>query len=185
VLTALRDLALGIVVLGGVALGVYHGVVSVIDSGALPLWPLLALLVFPLLRMGPAARSAAGHSHGDDLATVRRHEAGHVVAGRAVGGRIRSARVSRWSGSGWVDWDPPQWPIRDAAGAQAQLTFLMAGELAAGNSEGCGYDRASVEHFLRAVPAGQRGRVRSAASSHARRIVSSRRAEIDRVARRL
>jgi hypothetical protein len=185
-MTMVKDVAIGIVIISSLAAGIYFIVISAIDSGVIPLWPLVILILIPLGRLfGPREmRSASGHSHGNDMDTLRLHEAGHVVAGKAVGGKIKSVTVSPWTG-GWVEWNPPKWPITDAEGAQSQITFLLAGELAAGSREGCNYDRASVEYFLRKIPSGQRESTRRAATRHAQQIVSSKRSEINRVARRL
>ena len=146
---------------------------------------LVAALVVALLLGGgvkvATSRTVAGHAHGGTRARIATHEAGHVVAARAVGGRVLDARMSNHDG--YVSWDMSH---RDLAEEVASnLTFLKAGEIAAGSGEGCGSDRAAYRQELRRLPSNVRGKVRSHAESHARRIVRSRQGEIRKVAEKM
>jgi len=128
---------------------------------------------------GPGA--VLGHSHGGTRARIATHEAGHVVGARGVGGRVTSAWLT--NDEGHVSWDMPHRDLEDEV--RSNLTFLIAGEYAAGTGQGCGGDRDSYRRQLRRLPTEDRSRVRSTANRDARRIVSSNRGEIRRVAERL
>jgi hypothetical protein len=124
------------------------------------------------------SRAVAGHAHGGTRARIATHEAGHVVAARAVGGRVTSARMDDHGGR--VQWDMSSRNLVDEI--TSNVAFLRAGELAAGTRSGCGGDRASVKQQLRRLPSGQRGVVLRAGEQKARQIVRSRSGEIARVA---
>jgi hypothetical protein len=126
------------------------------------------------------ARGLAGHAHGGNRALVAQHEAGHAVAARALGGRVRSAEVYR-NGGGLVTWDMPA----NLSSPQNNVTFLLAGQYAAGTRAGCGGDQATIRSELRKVPRADRAAVQRAADRRARQIVSSRQGEIRRVAAKL
>lgn len=123
-----------------------------------------------------------GHVHGRGSGLRRliaKHEAGHAVAARALGGQVLSATVS---------------PTGDAGLVQARfhendpvkvIAFLKAGQYAVGTSSGAGADDAAIRAELRTVPREDRSRVRREAERTARRIVSSRSGEIRRDAARL
>lgn len=128
-----------------------------------------------------ARQMVAGHAHGGTRARIAVHEAGHVVAARAVGGRVLKARMS--DHDGYVQWDMSGRDLEREV--QSNLTFLKAGEVAAGTGAGCGSDRDAYRQELRRLPSEARGKVRSRADSEARRIVSSRSGEIRRVAEKL
>jgi hypothetical protein len=133
-------------------------------------------------RRGGRTSAVVGHSHGSQRSTIATHEAAHVVAARAVGGTVTSARMNDHGGR-------VQWTMRDPNSLVVEVTqnvaFLRAGEYAAGDDGGCGGDRVSVRQQLRRLPSGQRGVVRRAGEQRARQIVSSRSGEIARVADRL
>ena len=133
-------------------------------------------------RRGSRTSAVVGHSHGDERATIAVHEAGHVVAARAVGGTVTSARMNDHSGR--VKWTAPD-PNSLVTEVTQNVAFLRAGEYAAGDDGGCGGDRSSVKQQLRRLPSGQRSVVRRAGEQRARQIVSSRSGEIARVAERL
>lgn len=131
------------------------------------------------MRGGGRGRSGvAGHVHGGARSTIATHEAGHVVGARAVGGRVLSARMTDHGGR--VEWDMTSRSIVDEV--TSNVTFLRAGEYAAGTRSGCGGDRSSVRQQLRRLPSGQRGVVLRAGEQRARQIVRSRSGEIARVA---
>jgi hypothetical protein len=131
---------------------------------------------------GSGTAGIAGHAHGDDRPRIATHEAGHVVAARAQGGTVTSARMS--NSGGRVQWSMPD-PGSTAIEVTQNVAFLRAGEFAAGRDGGCGADRSSVRRELRRLPSGQRGVVLRAGEQRARQIVSSRSGEIARVAARL
>lgn len=129
-----------------------------------------------------AGRSVAvrGHAHGTGARQeVAVHEAGHVAAARALGGRVRSATVSRDGHSGLVQATLP------TGDSQAAITFLAAGKFAAGTSRGASADDDLIRRELRRLPTGDRSRVRRDAERDARRIVSSHAGRIRRDAARL
>lgn len=121
-----------------------------------------------------AGRAATGHFHGGRGMSHTRamHEAGHYVAGRAVG-----ASVAMRS-DGDVD-------ARGLPNAKAQIIFLLAGGIAAGTGSGCSGDYANARRALQEYPLGERDRMWARAQAEARRIVASNRGEIRRVAERL
>lgn len=123
-----------------------------------------------------------GHAHGATGSRLRRkiakHEAGHAVAARALGGRVVSAVVYDGGQGGLVQARLPSEP-------QAAVTFLLAGQYAVNSSEGAGADNDLIRKVLREVPSRDRAQVKTDAKKHARRIVSSRRGEIRRDARQL
>jgi hypothetical protein len=141
----------------------------------------LAFLIWTSLPGG--ARAVPGHSHSGTRARVARHEAGHVVAARAVNGRVTSAALHS-TGGGLVQWYHRSHPGEEKL-RQHNITFLLAGEYAAGTGAGCSGDRSAVRSELRRLPSKDRGRVMSRAKSDARRIVSARSGEINRIAKRL
>lgn len=121
-----------------------------------------------------------GHAHGAGARQeVATHEAGHVAAGRALGGRIRSATVSSDGRSGLVH---VTLPTEDPGAA---IAFWRAGALAAGTSRGASADDDLIRRELRGVPARDRRRVRRDAERAARRIVSRHASAIRRDAARL
>lgn len=143
---------------------------------------LLALIVLAVwcLCSGKSrtGRVAHGHVHSGRRPLVARHEAGHYVAARAVGGRVHSAELTAGnSPSGLVQATVPD--------ARASITFLMAGRAAAGTRSGCSADDAQVRRELREFPSAERSKVRRECERDARRIVSSSRGEIRRIANRL
>lgn len=124
-----------------------------------------------------ATRTATGHAHVGPLSLSARHEAGHMVAARYVGGHVTSAQLYR-DGGGFVQARIPDKP-------QSVVTFLLAGALAAGTDRGAEDDFAAVDRELSEVPIGERSRVLRDARADARRIVSRRAEEIARDAERL
>lgn len=174
--------ALGLAVAGGLLLALGTRVPGMSGGAAL----LLILGGLALLVVRRASTGAPGHGHGHTRESVARHEAGHVVAARAVGGRVLSARVDDggWlSGpSGRVEWDMSGRPLR--AEVEGNVAFLAAGRHA-GPGSGCSGDMAAIDRQIRRLPAAQRSAVRRAGESRARQIVSSRRGEIARTAARL
>lgn len=137
---------------------------------------LLAVSGVAVLSWSPR-RGVAGHSHPGPLTRSARHEAGHVVAARRLGGKVLSARLRR-NGGGFVD-------ARIPDGPGPAVTFLLAGQIAAGTKQGAGLDDAAVAAELRGVPAGERGRVLRKATREAHRVVSAEAAEIAEVAEHL
>lgn len=143
-------------------------------AGAALLAVIGGLLVLTVARpavgrvVGGRAVDVTGHAHGPGLIEV--HEAGHVAAARALGGRVRSAEV--WAGGGLVR------AVLPDSSPQTAVTFLLAGKRAAGTSTGASADDAEIRRELRGVP--NAGAVYRAADSRARSIVSSRRGQIER-----
>lgn len=122
-------------------------------------------------------RSVSVHGHAHGPRAVHKHEAGHAVAARALGGSVISAEVYD-NGGGLVQAYIPSGPLPAA-------TFLYAGQIAAGTTAGAGADNDLIRRELRELPSAERDRVRAQARRDARRIVNSRSGEIRRDAARL
>jgi hypothetical protein len=120
-------------------------------------------------------RYVAGHAHGERK-LISRHEAGHAVVARAVGGRVRSATMT--DNDGLVRARIPDDPVKVVA-------FLAAGRYAAGTGRGCSADYAAIRKELRGVPSKHRGQVKCDGLRLARRTVAARSGEIRRSAARL
>lgn len=128
---------------------------------------------------GGRSVTVRGHAHvhkGGGPHRASRHEAGHAAAARGVGGKVRSARVFS-DGTGLVNATVPD--------ARSAITFLLAGQIANGSTEGAGADNALVRRTLREFPARERSSVLAGATQEARRIVRQRSGQIDRDARTL
>jgi hypothetical protein len=127
--------------------------------------------------------SVQGHAHGSGSSSalrrkIARHEAGHAVAARAVGGSVISATLYAGESGGLVQARLPGDP-------KAALIFLHAGQAAVSSSEGAGADNDLFRKVAREVPSKDRGRVSAEAKREARRIASSRSGEINSYARKL
>jgi Peptidase M50B-like len=144
-------------------------------------WLVGALAVAALLTAG-GRLAIGGHLHGGPRSVVARHEAGHVVAARAVGGRVKSAQVYG-NGGGLVRWTGIHGSEREQV--VANIAFLRAGAYAAGTREGCSGDDASVRQMLKYLPPAERSAALREGEAQGRRIVASRQGEIARVADRL
>lgn len=129
-------------------------------------------------RAGSGRRRLHGHGHGGDRPTIARHEAGHAAAARAVGGRVTSAVMYSGERGGLVQARIPDGPL-------PAVTFLMAGEIAAGTSRGTAGDRAAIRKELRGLSGSDAARVRRTATRDARRIVRRAAGRIDSDARTL
>ena len=116
-----------------------------------------------------SGRAVVRHAHGDRR-TIAWHEAGHVVAARAVGGRGHSAVASDTEGL-------VQATVPDV---RASVTFLRAGRYAAGTRRGCWGDEQAERAELRDVPRADRGQLVRDADRDARRIVRQHRGQIRR-----
>ena len=128
------------------------------------------------------SRVPSGHAHSGTRARVAKHEAGHVVAARRVGGRVKSADVYA-GGGGLVTWTGINGSEREQV--VANIAFLRAGRYAAGTGAGCSGDDAAVRQMLRYLPTTDRAAAQRAGEAEARRIVSSNRGEIRRIANHL
>jgi hypothetical protein len=135
-----------------------------------------------IVRSKPKGGGVTGHVHGGRRSVVARHEAGHVVAARAVGGRVRSADIHT-DGGGLVTWEMTAQPLDEEV--RSNITFLRAGQYAAGTGEGCRPDQRSVTRQVRRLPSSERAAALRDGEREARRIVSGRRGEIRRIARHL
>jgi hypothetical protein len=135
--------------------------------GALALAP-TAIRVHGWLGGGARASSGrmmVGHGHGGARAQIIEHEAGHIAAGRRLGGRETEVRVS--DTEGYVSVELP--PTGSLAGdVQADVTFWLAGAEGARSSAGAGHDRDLAAKRLRDLPPSERGAVRRAAQRDAR-----------------
>jgi len=144
----------------------------------------VAVLVVALARGGAgrlAGRSVSvgGHAHGPNgRAVIARHEAGHAAAARAVGGSVTSARVYPGESGGLVQ-------ARIPVGALPAVTFLLAGQIAAGTTDGADADDAAIRRELRGLPGRDRTRVRRQAGADAHRIVTAHATRIGHDAERL
>lgn len=140
-------------------------------------WAAVLGAVLALLVAGRSAtrseRMATGHVHGGRRATIARHEAGHAAAARALGGRVESAVVYPGERGGMVYARIPDGPL-------PAVTFLAAGEMAAGTSAGCGGDQAEVRRELRGLPSAERARIVRQGRADARRIVRRQSSRIRR-----
>lgn len=144
--------------------------------GVLVVVGLLALLVKAGGGRTTSGRMVSGHAHSGPSRTIARHEAGHAVAARALGGRVVSATADRHGG--YVRATIPN-------SSRAAITFWLAGRRAAGTGAGCSADDALVRRELRQVPRGERGQVFRDADRDALRIVNQHRGQIRRDAGRL
>jgi hypothetical protein len=122
-----------------------------------------------------AGRVVTGHGHGARK-FIARHEGGHAVAAKAVGGRVTSAWMTDSEGA--VSARIPNDPT-------SRVAFAAAGRYAVGSGRGCSDDDAAIRRILREVPSKQRGQVRRDGIRLARRITSSRSGEIKAYARKL
>ena len=127
-------------------------------------------------------RAKTGHIHGGTRQVMATHEAGHVVAARALGATVKSARIV--GAEPGVDWSGSRGNTPEQIATDV-ITFMHAGRVAAGTGRGCSGDQKAIREQLSYVPAKDRARVRRTALAQAERIVSSRRGEIRRVARQL
>ena len=144
-------------------------------------WLVAALVVAGLLTT-TGRLAIGGHLHAGTRSTTARHEAGHVVAARAVGGRVKSAQV-HGNGGGLVRWTGIHGSEREQV--VANIAFLRAGRYAAGTGEGCGGDDESVRKMLKYLPPAERSAALREGEAQGRRIVASRQGEINKVADRL
>lgn len=119
-----------------------------------------------------------GHAHGPASTSTRRliakHEAGHAVAARALGGKVVSAEVYDDGEGGMV------WARLPSNSAEDAVAFLLAGQIAAGTSRGSSADNAAIRAELRTVKGSERSQVRRDATRSARRIVSKNSGQIRR-----
>jgi hypothetical protein len=120
-----------------------------------------------------AGHGGVAHVHGGQREDIARHEAGHAVAARAVGGRVTSARIYSGDRGGLVQTRLPQGPL-------PAVTFLIAGQIAAGTTTGAGADNAAIRRELRGMSGGDARRVRTQATRDATRILARRSSEVDR-----
>jgi hypothetical protein len=167
----MRNLAAVAVLVVGLLLARHHG-------GILVAALVLAWLLAGSGSSGPAlagGRYVAGHAHGQRK-FIARHEGGHAVAAKAVGGQVTSAWLT--DDEGLVRARIPDDPVKVVA-------FLAAGRAAVSSGRGCSADDAAIRAELRSVPSAQRGQVRRDGVRLARRITSSRAGEVNRVAARL
>lgn len=142
-----------------------------------------AIVVAAVLWVGTApgspapagARYVSGHSHGLRK-FIAKHEGGHVVAAKAVGGRVTSAWMT--DDEGLVQARIPDEPVKVVA-------FLAAGRAAVNSGRGCSADDAEIRKELRRVPSRDRAQVKRDGLRLARRITSSRSGEVKRFADRL
>lgn len=162
---------------------IYGDVLPHLD-GINPLLPgsIAVAVILLVLRARSGRVSVVGHIHGGTRQRTARHEAGHWVAAKAVGGRPTSATIHN-NGGGFVSWTGTQGSDRQQV--VAAVAFLDAGRRALGSSEGCSGDKNSIRATLRYLPSAERSAARREGEAWARRIVSSRSGEIRRVAARL
>lgn len=134
--------------------------------------PIVVGLLHLTARSGLSGRMVAVAGHGHDRATIARHEAGHAAAARALGGRVRSARITNHGGLVMATL-----PTSDS---QAAVTFWLAGQVAAGTPHGSGADNQLIRRELRGLPSAERRQVLRASTADANRIVRSHAGRIDR-----
>lgn len=138
----------------------------------------IGFIVWCLCSKGGGGKPVPGHFHGGNRRQVARHEAGHYVATKAVGGRVHSAELSDGNRPSGMVWST-------LPNARADIVFLMAGRSAGGSGSGCAGDDQLIARTLREFPARDRGRIRRMCQAEADRIVASRGGEIRRIADRL
>lgn len=142
---------------------------------------LAASIASPVPALGGRYVAVHGHAHGTSSnyrRKIAKHEAGHAIAAKAVGGSVLSATLYAGEGGGLVQARLPNDP-------KAALIFLHAGQAAVNSSEGASADNDEFRKVLREVPSKDRSRVKAEAKREARRIVSSRSGEISSYARKL
>jgi hypothetical protein len=176
----LRQLAIGVAIVGAAWLGVLAGIGWLIEGGAASLigttgaWLLLALVVgVPALVLGARVRTRARciggarmvlHTRGnDDVEVAAWHEAGHVRLARRVGGSVSGAAVyPDGSGVTWLSLP------RGATPAQ-QIAVDVAGEVASGTAAGCGSDHRYRDRVLAKLPSRDRANTSAEGYALARR----------------
>lgn len=136
----------------------------------------LFLIVRSFFRMHTpvGGRMMTGHGHGTNL--IRTHEGGHYVAAKEMGGSVTSATVT--SNGGLVRARIPNKP-------ENAIAFWLAGQYAAGTSEGASEDNRLIRKELNRLPKDQRKAVEEKGKRMARSIVNSNGGAIKKVARRL
>jgi hypothetical protein len=132
----------------------------------------LALMVATRARVGAGAGRVA-HVHGGLRGEIARHEAGHAVAARALGGKVLSAQIYRGDRGGLVQ-------ARIPAGPLPAVTFLLAGQVAAGTTRGADADNAEIRRELRGLPRAEQRHITRTATRDARRIVARHGARLRR-----
>lgn len=171
--------ALGCVVLGVVLLGkaaaTYNGFGTLLAAGIA--LGAVALLVVLRTAFSSIGGREIGHSHAGPRRAAARHEAGHVVVTRAVGGHVSSAWI-RNDGSGLVRGSLPDNP-------EKEIAALLAGQLAEGSSVGAGWDNAAINSRLKRLPANQRAGVLSRAKGRARSALFWRGGQVTSIENRL
>lgn len=155
--------------------GGFTGVRSLLIVAAVVLVVTVFLAVLP----SGARSTVTGHGHGDTRRSIARHEAGHALAARQLGGRVRSARMYSGTRGGLVQATLPN------GSPLAVVTFLVAGQIAAETSEGSGGDNHHIRQELRGLPSAQARRIRSQATRDARRMVARNPGQLNRDAARL
>lgn len=179
----------GLVAFAGAVVAVRAGVLDSFVAAAAPVVGVLVVVVAVGAagsRAGfsgrmPAGRSVSvgGHAHGryssgGERRVIARHEAGHVAAARALGGKVVSAEVYDGNEGGLVRAQLP------GCGPGPSITFLRAGRYAAGTSRGASADMSSERRLLREIPRAQRAQLSRACDQDAHRIVRASRAAIRR-----
>lgn len=120
-----------------------------------------------------AARSTARTVHFDagEWKVAAAHEAGHLAAFKAAGGRNLRGRIYR-DGSGWASADlPPDVSVQD------DVAIDYAGGYGAGEWTGCGSDLAGARKRLGGVGWFQRGSIEADARRLARKSVGGGRTD--------
>jgi hypothetical protein len=167
----MRSIAAVAVLVAGLLLARHHG-------GILVAALVIAYFLGKSGTSSPAlagGRYVTGHAHGERK-QVAKHEAGHAVAAKAVGGYVKSAWMT--DDQGLVHARMPNDPVK-------RVAFYAAGRAAVSSGRGCSDDDAAIRGVLGEVPSKHRGQVKREGIRLARQIVSSRRGEIRRYAARL
>lgn len=111
------------------------------------------------------------------MKTTARHEAGHAIVARKLGGYVYKV-VIRPDGSGTTY-------VKKMGSLVEEVAVTYAGEYAAGTSRGCSGDHALTRAYLRMAPNSERARVHREGKALARRMVSRHSGAINSMANKL
>ena len=149
------------------------------SHGAPPVVALISVVVAVVLwKTAGSPRAVTAHVHGGTTRDIARHEAGHVVVIKNLGGKVDRAEAHEdW---GFVEGRPPRGakPVHDIAVA-------AAGQVAAGTNRGCAWDDSLIEDALRRVPRRERDQTRKDGFDLAAQIIRDRAGEMRRYEKRL
>jgi hypothetical protein len=169
------QVAVGVLVIGGLMLGAIHGALYLLGGGAVELLgPVPAAVVaavgvaFAVRSLQVRARYVGGtrmvlHTHGNDDAEVAAyHESAHALMARAAGGTVSHIEIHP-DGSGVTRLSLPR-----GATVEQRVAVDVAGEVGSGTSAGCESDYRYMRQALATVPGRERAAAKAAGYALAR-----------------